>query len=126
MQIYVPAEDDCTQDLTLMEQSIWNMPDMSVFVRTIPPPPQKSTSEMLSRETSHQVCYMPEFLTERIFLENFRKQTMVLSEAHDLLTMISKDVNVFTKMTEGTPSRHPAAQELTDEKRKQYLYQVKS
>lgn len=81
---------------------------------------------MLSRETSHQVCYMPEFLTERIFLENFRKQTMVLSEAHDLLTMISKDVNVFTKMTEGTPSRHPAAQELTDEKRKQYLYQVKS
>ena len=68
----MPTEDDGTQDLTLMKELITNLPDVPVFVRTTILP---GTSEMLSRETGHQGCYMPEFLTERTFLEDFRNQT---------------------------------------------------
>ena len=60
LQIHVPTEDDGTQNLTLMKELISNLPDVPVFVRTTILP---GTSEMLSRETKHQVCYMPEFLT---------------------------------------------------------------
>ena len=43
---------------------------------------------MLSRKTGHQVCYMPEFLTERTHIEDFKKQTMVFTGAHELLAKI--------------------------------------
>ena len=85
IQIHVPTEDDGTQDLTLMKELIRNLPDVPVFVRTTILP---GTSDMLSKETGHQVCYMPEFLTERTHLEDFRKQTMVFTGAVDLLVRI--------------------------------------
>ena len=56
------------------------------------------TSDMLSRETKHQVCYMPEFLTERTFIEDFKRQTMVFTGAHELLTKIFVGKK-FTVMT---------------------------
>ena len=86
LQIHVPTEDDGTQDLRLMKDLIRSLPNVPVFVRTTILP---GTSEMLSRETGHQVCYMPEFLTERTHIEDFRKQTMVFTGAVDLL------INVF-------------------------------
>ena len=43
---------------------------------------------MLSKETGHQVCYMPEFLTERTHIEDFKKQTMVFTGAVDLLIKV--------------------------------------
>ena len=85
LQIHVPTEDDGTQDLTLMKQLISALPDKPVFVRTTILP---GTSDLLSRETGHQVCYMPEFLTERTHIEDFRKQTMVFTGAQELLTRI--------------------------------------
>ena len=95
LQIHVPTEDDGTQDLRLMKELIRNLPDVPVFVRTTILP---GTSEMLSRETGHQVCYMPEFLTERTFIEDFKKQTMVFTGAHELLTKIFVGKK-FTVMT---------------------------
>lgn len=74
LQIHVPTEDDGTQNLTLMKELIRKLPDVPVFVRTTILP---GTSDMLTRETGHHVCYMPEFLTERTHIEDFRKQTMV-------------------------------------------------
>lgn len=74
LQIHVPTEDDGTQNLTLMKELIRKLPDVPVFVRTTILP---GTSDMLSKETGHQVCYMPEFLTERTHIEDFKKQTMV-------------------------------------------------
>ncbi len=62
VQIHVLTEDDGTQDLTLMKEIITKLPDVPVFVRTTILP---GSSEMLTKETGHQVCYMPEFLTER-------------------------------------------------------------
>ena len=85
LQIHVPTEDDGTQDLTLMKELIRKLPDVPVFVRTTILP---GTSEMLSKETGHQVCYMPEFLTERTHIEDFKKQTMVFTGAVDLLIKV--------------------------------------
>ena len=85
LQIHVPTEDDGTQDLTLMTELIKGLPDVPVFVRTTILP---GTSDRLSRETGHQVCYMPEFLTERTHIEDFKKQTMVFTGALDLLVKV--------------------------------------
>ena len=74
LQIHVPTEDDGTQNLTLMKELIRKLPDVPVFVRTTVLP---GTSDMLTKETGHHVCYMPEFLTERTHIEDFCKQTMV-------------------------------------------------
>lgn len=74
LQIHVPTEDDGTQDLTLMKKLIKKLPQVPIFVRTTILP---GTSAMLSRETGRQVYYMPEFLTERTHIDDFKKQTMV-------------------------------------------------
>ncbi len=115
LQIHVPTEEDGTQDLRLMKELITNLPDVPVFVRTTILP---GTSEKLSRETGHQVCYMPEFLTERTHIEDFRKQTMVFTGAHDLLTkvFVGKKFTVMTpleaeltKYMHNVPTSTPAA-----------------
>ena len=85
LQIHVPTEDDGTQDLRLMTQLIKGLPNVPVFVRTTILP---GTSERLSKETGHQVCYMPEFLTERTHIEDFKKQPMVFTGAVELLSKI--------------------------------------
>ena len=95
LQIHVPTEDDGTQDLTLMKELIRGLPDVPVFVRTTVLP---GTSEMLSKETGHTVCYMPEFLTERTYIEDFKKQPMVFTGAIELLCRIFKG-KTFTTMT---------------------------
>ena len=87
VQIHMPTEDDGTQDLTLMKQIICNLPNVPVFVRTTILP---GTSERLTRETGHQVCYMPEFLTQRTYIEDFKRQTMVFTGSVDLLAKIFK------------------------------------
>ena len=85
LQIHVPTEDDGTQNLTLMKELIRKLPNVPVFVRTTILP---GTSDRLSKETGHQVCYMPEFLTERTHIEDFKKQTMVFTGAVDLLIKV--------------------------------------
>ena len=95
LQIHVPTEDDGTQDLSLMTELIKGLPNVPVFVRTTILP---GTSERLSKETGHQVCYMPEFLTERTHIEDFRKQPMVFTGAVELLSRIFKGKK-FTVMT---------------------------
>ena len=95
LQIHVPTEDDGTQDLTLMKQLISGLPKVPVFVRTTILP---GTSDMLSKETGHQVCYMPEFLTERTHIEDFKRQPMVFTGAIELLCQIFKG-KTFTTMT---------------------------
>ena len=92
LQIHVPTEDDGTQDLTLMKELIRKLPDVPVFVRTTILP---GTSGRLAKETGHRVYYMPEFLTERTHIEDFRRQPMVFpvagaNEDLDLLTRIFK------------------------------------
>jgi UDPglucose 6-dehydrogenase len=95
LQIHVPTQDDGTQDLTLMKDLIRNLPDVPIFVRTTILP---GTSEMLTKETGHQVYFMPEFLTERTHIEDFKTQPMVFTGAIELLCKIFKG-KTFTTMT---------------------------
>ena len=85
LQIHVPTEDDGSQDLTLMKQLISNLPDKPVFVRTTILP---GTSKKLSEETKHNVYFMPEFLTERTFIEDFKNQPMIFTGEVELLKKI--------------------------------------
>ena len=78
-----------------MKELIKKLPDVPVFVRTTILP---GTSDILTKETGHQVCFMPEFLTERTHIEDFRKQPMVFTGAVELLTRIFKGKS-FTTMT---------------------------
>ena len=87
LQIHVPTENDGSQDLTLMRELISALPDKPVFVRTTILP---GTSERLSAETGHRVFFMPEFLTERTHIEDFKKQPMVFTGEVDLLSRIFK------------------------------------
>ena len=95
VQIHVPTEDDGTQDLTLMKNLISDLPDKPVFVRTTILP---GTSERLSKETGHRVYFMPEFLTERTYIEDFKRQPMVFTGELELLCRIFKG-KTFTYMT---------------------------
>ena len=97
LQIHVPTEDDGTQDLTLMKELIKGLPYVPVFVRTTILP---GSSARLSKETGHQVCYMPEFLTERTHIEDFKRQTMVFTGAVDLLIKVfpSKKFTVMSPL----------------------------
>lgn len=85
VQIHVPTEEDGTQDLRLMAELVRGLPDVPVFVRTTILP---GSSERLSRETGRRVCYMPEFLTQRTHIEDFKRQTMVFTGAEDLLARV--------------------------------------
>lgn len=87
LQIHVPTEVDGSQDLTLMKKIISGLPDVPVFVRTTILP---GTSEMLSLATGHRVRYMPEFLSQRTYIEDFSQQTMVFTGEVELLTRIFK------------------------------------
>lgn len=93
IQIHVPTEEDGSQNLTLMKELICALPKVPVFVRTTILP---GTSDRLSKETGHQVCYMPEFLTERTYIEDFRHQPMVFTGAVELLSRIFKDKRFMT------------------------------
>lgn len=85
LQIHVPTEDDGTQDLTLMKELICGLPDVPVFVRTTILP---GSSKLLSEVTRHKVYYMPEFLSQRTYLEDFKKQPMIFTGELDLMVKI--------------------------------------
>lgn len=85
LQIHLPTEEDGTQDLSLMKSIIKGLPDKPIFVRTTILP---GTSALLSRETGHRVYFMPEFLTERTYIEDFRVQPMVFTAEEELLSRI--------------------------------------
>lgn len=93
LQIHVPTEEDGTQDLRLMKEIISKLPDVPVFVRTTILP---GSSETLSNETGHRVYYMPEFLTERTFIEDFRTQPMIFTGEYELLERIFKGKKFIT------------------------------
>ena len=85
LQIHVPTNDEGKQDLTLMKELISKPPNKPVFVRTTILP---GTSELLTKETGHQVRFMPEFLTERTYIEDFKRQPMVFTGEEELLKKI--------------------------------------
>ena len=86
IQIHLPTEEDGKQDLTLMTQIISKLPaDKPIWIRTTILP---GTSKKLSEMTGRQVHHMPEFLTERTYIEDFKWQPMVFTGDIELLKKI--------------------------------------
>ena len=86
IQIHLPTEDDGTQDLTLMTDIINKLPtNTPIWIRTTILP---GTSKKLSEITGRKVYHMPEFLTERTYIEDFKWQPMVFTDDIELLKKI--------------------------------------
>ena len=86
IQIHLPTEDDGTQDLSLMTQIISKLPeDKPIWIRTTILP---GTSKKLSEITGRKVHHMPEFLTERTYIEDFKWQPMVFTDDIEMLKKI--------------------------------------
>lgn len=86
IQIHLPTEDDGTQDLTILKDIISSLPlERPIWVRTTILP---GTSAKLSQETGRTVYHMPEFLTERTYLEDFKRQPMVFTGDVELLKKV--------------------------------------
>ena len=86
IQIHLPTEDDGTQDLTLMTDIINKLPtNTPIWIRTTILP---GTSKKLTQLTGRQVHHMPEFLTERTYIEDFKWQPMVFTDDIELLKKI--------------------------------------
>ncbi|MBQ8750596.1 MAG: UDP-glucose 6-dehydrogenase [Alphaproteobacteria bacterium] len=85
IQIHVPTENDGTQNLDVFKEIISKLPDRPIFIRTTILP---GTSDKLSNELNHHVYFMPEFLTERTSVDDFKTQPMVFTAEIELLKNI--------------------------------------
>ena len=86
IQIHLPTEDNGTQDLTLMTDIINKLPtNTPIWIRTTILP---GTSKKLSEITGRKVHHMPEFLTERTYIEDFKWQPMVFTDDIEMLKKI--------------------------------------
>lgn len=88
IQIHIPTEEDGTQDLNLLTSIINNLPTRKpIWIRTTILP---GTSEKLSRLTGRTVYHMPEFLTERTYIEDFKWQPMVFTGSPEHIELLKK------------------------------------
>ena len=85
IQIHVPTEADGSQNLNTFREIISKLPDKPIFIRTTILP---GTSDKLSKELNRHVYFMPEFLTERTSVDDFRTQPMVFTAVPELLKEI--------------------------------------
>lgn len=85
ISIHIPTEADGTQDLTVLKTIIRNLPNIPIYIRTTLLP---GTCDTLSQETGKNVNFMPEFLTERTSIDDFKKQPMVFTGDPELLKQI--------------------------------------
>lgn len=97
VSIHIPTEKDGTQDLTILERIIQNAPNVPIYIRTTLLP---GTCDYLSKKSCKQVHFMPEFLTERTAVEDFRKQPMIFTGDIDLLEQIfiGKKYRIMTSL----------------------------
>lgn len=82
IQIHIPTEADGTQNLDTFREIISKLPDKPIFIRTTILP---GTSDKLSKELNHHVYFMPEFLTERTSVDDFKVQPIVFTAEPELL-----------------------------------------
>ncbi len=84
--IHIPTEEGGTQDLTLLRSIIAELPGKApVVIRTTLLP---GTTDMLTKEFSRPVQFMPEFLTERTAYADFCHQDIVITGAREILDVV--------------------------------------
>lgn len=88
IQIHLPTEVDGTQNTQMLESIVARLPDgKPIWIRTTILP---GTSAMLSKKTGKTVYHMPEFLTQRTYLEDFKWQPMVFTGSEEHIKLLKK------------------------------------
>lgn len=88
IQIHLPTNEHGNQDMQILESIVSSLPSQRpIWIRTTILP---GTSEMLSLKTGKTVYHMPEFLTERTYLEDFKWQPMVFTGAEEHVELLKK------------------------------------
>lgn len=87
ISIHIPTEIDGSQDLTILESIIENLPNKPIFIRTTLLP---KTCDNLAQKYNKEIYFMPEFLTERTAYKDFCNQPMVFCGHEELLKEIFK------------------------------------
>lgn len=88
IQIHLPTNERGDQDTQILESIIASLPnERPIWIRTTILP---GTSAMLSKKTGKNVYHMPEFLTERTYLEDFKWQPMVFTGAPEHIELLKK------------------------------------
>lgn len=85
ISIHIPTENDGTQNLEELENILKKLPNVPIYIRTTLLP---GTCDKLSLKLNKQIFFMPEFLTERTALEDFKKQSMIFTGNINLLKEI--------------------------------------
>lgn len=88
ISIHIPTEIDGSQNLSVLESIIKNCPNVPIFIRTTVLP---GTCEALSEKYNMDINFMPEFLSERTAIEDFKSQPVIFSKHTDLLKQIFVD-----------------------------------
>lgn len=88
VQIHLPTEDNGTQNIDIMKDIIKTLPKKSpIWIRTTILP---GTSDKLSKETGNIVYHIPEFLTERTYIEDFKRQPMIFTGENEHIELLKK------------------------------------
>lgn len=85
ISIHIPTEDNGTQDLTLLNSIIKDLPNKPIFIRTTLLP---GTCDKLAQKFNKKIYFMPEFLTQRTAYEDFCTQPMIFTGEEELLSKI--------------------------------------
>ncbi len=85
ISIHVPTENDGSQNLLTIENIIQTCPNVPIYIRTTIKP---HTADFLSKKCNKNVYFMPEFLTERTAIDDFKSQAMVFTGDIDLLKKV--------------------------------------
>ena len=88
IQIHLPTNERGDQDTQILESIIASLPNKRpIWIRTTILP---GTSAMLSKKTGKVVYHMPEFLTKRTYLEDFKWQPTVFTGAPEHVELLKK------------------------------------
>lgn len=88
IQIHIPTDEKGNQNTQILESIIANLPENTpIWIRTTILP---GTSKMLSDKLRKTVYHMPEFLTERTYIDDFKWQPMVFTGSKEHVELLEK------------------------------------
>ena len=82
IQIHIPTQKNGKQDLDTLGEILANLPNKPIFIRTTILP---GTTDKLRKKFDKDICFMPEFLTERTASKDFNKQPIICTGHINLL-----------------------------------------
>jgi len=85
INIHIDTEKDGTQNLNVLKTIIKQLPQKPIFIRTTILP---GTADMLSKEFSRKIYFMPEFLSEKTAEQDFYSKPMIFCGEFELLKSI--------------------------------------